>query len=209
MERFYYPGPEAEKRVIAQETGHVAILTIEPRELPPIMHAAALSAGCLREGTTPAAPVAPSLSAHPHKPLREALIEIADAALPGTVDGEGRPLPDAVREKLGISVADNVIYQQWAEVEQGILDEDITPPPPIAELTDEQINLISELAQASFRTLQERVPAIGVKDIVVLQQVADAEARKAQPRNTVLTLLQKRYEALVAEAQADAQAAAQ
>lgn len=208
MERFYYPGPEAEKRVIAQDSGHVAIMTIEPRELPPIMHAAALAAGCLREGTTPAAPVAPSLSAHPHKPLREALIEIADAALPGTVDGEGRPLPDAVREKLGISVADNVVYQQWAEVEQGILDEEMPPvPPAIVELTDAQIDLISELAQSSFRTLQERVPEIS--DRVVLQQVADAESRKAQPRQTVIALLEKRHAALVAEADAAAQEAAQ
>lgn len=208
MERFYYPGPEAEKRVIAHDSGHVAIVTSEPRELPPIMHAAALSAGCLREGTTPAAPVAPSLSAHPHKPLREALIEIADAAAPGTVDGEGRPLPDAVREKLGISVADNVVYQQWAEVEQGILDEEMPPPPnPIVELTDAQIDLISELAQSSFRTLQERVPEIS--DRVVLQQVADAESRKAQPRQTVIALLEKRRAALVAESDAAAQAAAQ
>lgn len=200
MERFYFPGPGPETRVVVHDSGHVAIVTREPRELPPIMHASALQAGCLREGTEPALPVAPSLSAHPQQPVREALIAIADAALPDTVDGEGRPLPDAVRAKLGINVPDNVIYAQWAEIEQAILnDELVPPPPPLVELAPEQINMISELGQASFRTLQEMVPQI--TDTIVLRQVLTVEERKQEPRSTVLALLEKRLAAL-AEASA-------
>lgn len=196
MERFYFPGPASEVRVVVHDSGHVAIVGREPRELPPIMHASALAAGCLREGTAPAEPVVHSFEPDPAKPLRDALIAIADAAEPGTVDGEGRPTPDAARAALGIYVSDAAVFAEWANIEQGLADDEPTPP-PIAILTDDQINLISELSQASFRSLQERI--VSVSDASVLEQVVAAEKRRAEPRASVLKLLERRQAEIKAE----------
>lgn len=196
MERFYFPGPAAEVRVVVHDSGHIAIVGREPRQLPPIMHASALAAGCLREGTAPAEPVVPSFAADPAKPLRDVLMAIADAAEPGTVDGEGRPTPDAARAALGIYVSDAAVFAEWANIEQGLIEEEAPTMPPIALLTDDQINLISELSQASFRSLQERI--VSVSDVVVLEQVEAAEKRRAEPRATVLKLLEKQQAALKA-----------
>lgn len=196
MERFYFPGPASEVRVVVHDSGHVAIVGREPRELPPIMHASALAAGCLREGTAPAEPVAHSFEPDPAKPLRDVLIAIADAAEPGTVDGEGRPTPDAARAALGIYVSDAAVFAEWANIEQGLADDEPTPP-PIAILTDDQINLISELSQASFRSLQERI--VSVSDASVLEQVVAAEKRRAEPRASVLKLLERRQAEIKAE----------
>lgn len=196
MERFYFPGPASEVRVVVHDSGHVAIVGREPRELPPIMHASALAAGCLREGTVPAEPVVHSFEPDPAKPLRDVLIAIADAAEPGTVDGEGRPTPDAARAALGIYVSDASVFAEWANIEQGLADDEPTPP-PIAILTDDQINLISELSQASFRSLQERI--VSVSDASVLEQVVAAEKRRAEPRASVLKLLERRQAEIKAE----------
>lgn len=196
MERFYFPGPASEVRVVVHDSGHVAIVGREPRELPPIMHASALAAGCLREGTAPAEPVVHSFAPDPAKPLRDVLIAIADAAEPGTVDGEGRPTPDAARAALGIYVSDASVFAEWANIEQGLADDEPTPP-PIAILTDDQINLISELSQASFRSLQERI--VSVSDASVLEQVVAAEKRRAEPRASVLKLLERRQAEIKAE----------
>lgn len=193
MDRFYFPGPGDEVRVVSHDSGHIAIVGRTPRQLPAIMHAAALAAGCLREGTVPAPVVAPCYAASPSKPLREVLIAIADAAKPGTVDGEGRPLPDAVREALGIHVSDLEVFSEWANIEQQVVGDE-PPPPPIVELTEEQVNKIHVLAQASFRTLQELVPA--ENDVEVLIQVLKAEDRREEPRETVVKLLEKRLKAM-------------
>lgn len=187
--KLYYPGPEAQVRV-EMDSGHIAIVTREPRELPEFMHKAAMKMGCLPEGVgTPS-----SLHEAPAKPdnalLRKLLIKIADAAAPGTVDDEGRPLPDAVNEALGYTVLPRVQYALWAEIEQDI-DADEAPEDEPVNIELAQAALVSELAQASFRTLKERLRELQVSDIAAVREVLASEERKEEPRPTVVELLKK------------------
>lgn len=182
--KLYFPGP-GEARVTL-DSGHVALVGQEPRELPEFMHAAAMAAGCLPEGVgKPVALVEPK-GERDDNALRVHLLAIADAAKPGTVDAEGRPLPDAVRDRIGYHVSDVKIYQTWALIEQEVT-EDAPPPPPIVELSDAQVTLISELSQAGVRTLKERL--VDVTDPVVLQEVHNAELRAEKPRTSIVDLL--------------------
>lgn len=185
--KLYYPGP-GERRVVLPDSGHVAIVGQEPRELPPFMHAAAMAAGCLPEGVEKPQGLVEAPPARTDEALRAHLIAIADAAEPGTVDDEGRPFPDAVRARVGYHVTDTRVYQLWALIEQQVSEDEAPPPPPLVELSEQQVRAISELAQMSFRTLQE-VAASPEADIVVLREVLAGEGRAAKPRTSVVALL--------------------
>lgn len=187
--KLYYPGPEAQVR-IEMESGHVANVGREPRELPEFMHRAAMKLGCLPEGVGKPLDFEEPAAKPSNAALRALLIKIADAAELGTVDEEGRPLPEVVNERLGYTVVPKVLYALWAEIEQDLIDEpEPAPAPPTPELSDAQVTLISELSQASFRGLKERLR--DVSDVTVVREVLAAEHRKAEPRPTVIELLTK------------------
>ncbi len=103
--RFRTP-PGVVQLQLALSSGHIALLTEQPRELPPLFHAEARRYGCLSEADIAALQDSLQPAAAPDRMERicsevEALLQQADKQL---LDSQGRPHLAILSDRLGFSI---------------------------------------------------------------------------------------------------------
>lgn len=123
--KILFRSPSDEPVRVKHENGAVAIVGPEPRELPPLLHTAALKEGCLCDdvplasrNATAAAPPPPNGNAFdPEKRCKEAIVEIVKRNKPEDFDNQSLPKLKVLSKVAGFTVDKGLLTKCWNELE--------------------------------------------------------------------------------------------